>query len=634
MLAALRRIIRSPIMLVIIIAPLVVGFAIFGVSDVFVRTGDAVAVVGPERVSRIDLARAFDQRLRLEQRENPALTAETARTTGLGDQVLNEEIIAARIRAIADEMNLAVSDAQIRNEINGFQVFLDPVTGGHDNQAYLSYLADQRMTPAQFEAEIGENMVRGQLIDALFAGIRTPEAYGDVIDRFSNERRSFRALVIPPQAAGDIGDPEDAALQSVIDENPQFFTEPERRSFTLIRFRVADFTANVTVDEADIREQYDYEIETGQTGEPATRSFTQLRFDDGETARAAVERLNAGESATAIAADLGADAPFVQTDRQEYQIPDEAVAEALFAMGEGEAAAIEGRLGWFVVHVDAAQDATLPDYAERRIEIRDLMARSEAENAMYDAMGEYESALSGGATIEEAAEAAGIPYEMFAPIDAENRTADGQYAFSFFEQPEILEAVFEQTPGVETELQPYGDGDYYAFRVESVTPSRVQDLDDVRDQATTVWRLQTVDEQLDSIVEDARQRARDGEPLDAIAASIEGARVESASLTRSETAAPFGRDAVGAAFFIDVGDVQEARGSDNRSRLIIVLDSVETGQSDDPEIIFEMRSQLAEQIQRDLDTSLAAALAQRYPARIDTLLRDQALGVIDPNQLQ
>lgn len=634
MLASLRRVIRSPIMLIIIIGPLIVGFAIFGVSDVFVRTGDAVAVVGPERVTQLEFRRAYDQRLRMEQRENPTLTSETARAQGLADQVLDELIIAARIRALADELNLAVSDEQVAEEIIGYQFFLDPVTGRHDNQAYLSYLNDLRMTPAQFEAEIAETMVRSQVIEALFAGIRTPEAYGDVLGRFSNERRSFRAIVIPPQAAGDIGEPDDAALQRAIDENPQFFTVPERRGFTLVRFRVADFTANVSVDESDIRDQYDYEIETGQAGEPATRSFTQLRFDDAAAAEAAAARLNAGESATAIATDLGVDAPFSQTERQAYQVPDAALADALFAMDEGQAAAVETRLGWFVVRVDAAREATVPDYEERRVEIRDMMARAEAENVMYDAMGAYESALSGGASIEEAAEEAGVPYEVFAPIDTQNQRENGQYAFSFFEQAEIVEAVFEQTRGVESELEPYGEGDYFAVRVETVEPSRVRDLEEARDDATTVWRLQTVDERLDALVEDAVARARAGESLESIAASIDGARVESATLTRGETAAPFGTNAVSAAFFIEEGDVEDARASDNRSRLVMVLDEIETDVDSDEGTAAELRALLAQQVQGDLDRTLAAALANRYPARIDTTLRDQALGLIDNSRSQ
>ena len=155
-----------------------------------------------------------------------------------------------------------------------------------------------------------EDLLRRQLVDALFAGLRTPEGYASAIQEYQNERRSFRAIVVPPQAAGDVGEPDDAALQTVIDENPQYFTIPERRSFTLVRFRVEDFTRDVVIDEADIRDQYDYEIDSGQLGEPATRSFTQMRFEDADTARAAADRLNAGERATDIAADLGVDAPF------------------------------------------------------------------------------------------------------------------------------------------------------------------------------------------------------------------------------------------------------------------------------------------------------------------------------------
>tara|TARA_R110002096_G_scaffold337516_3_gene530833 strand:- start:638 stop:2572 length:1935 start_codon:yes stop_codon:yes gene_type:complete len=644
MLAAFRSIVRSPILLVLIIGPLIVGFAIFGVSDIFVRTGDAVALVGPERVTQVELARAYNQRLQREQVDNPTLTSETARLNGLGDTVLSELIIGARIRAMANDLNLAVSDEQVVNEIDGYEVFRDPVTGRHDNAAYSQYLSNQRISAEQFEDNVREDLLRRQLVDALFAGLRTPEGYASAIQEYQNERRSFRAIVVPPQAAGDVGEPDDAALQTVIDENPQYFTIPERRSFTLVRFRVEDFTRDVVIDEADIRDQYDYEIDSGQLGEPATRSFTQMRFEDADTARAAADRLNAGERATDIAADLGVDAPFSQTDRQAYQIPDEALADALFSMSEGEAAAVEGRLGWFVVRVTAAQDAEIPAFETRRADIRQLMARSEAEDLMYDAMGAYESAISGGATLEEAAEAANIPYEYFGPTDAQFRDSrgfpaqyradSGQWIAANEEQPEVIAAVFEQTPGFETELDPYGDGDYFALRVDSVTASSIRDLDDAREDAATVWRLQTVDARLEDIVNDARARAQAGEALDSIAASIPGARVEAASLTRSETAAPFGRDAISAAFFMEEGDVQRARSADNRSHLVLVLDEITSDADTSAEDLFELRSLIAEQFQADLDRSLSAALAAKYPERVDATLRDQALGVIDASSLQ
>ena len=634
MLAGLRNAVRNPIVLVIIIAPLVVGFAIFGVSDVFIRAGDAVAVVGPEKVAQRELARAFDQRLRREQQENPTLTSEAARNQGLGDIVLDELIVGAQIRAQARELHLAVSPRQVADEIIGFEAFVDPVSGGFAQGAYAGYLSNERISANQFEEDIRQGMLRQQFVEAMFAGVRTPEAYGSVLLGFQNERRSMRAIVIPPEAAGDIDEADDEALQAVIDENPQYFTVPERRAFTLVRFRVADFVLDVGVDEAEIREQYDYEVDTGQIGEPATRSYTQIRFENGADAQAAADRLTAGDDPQTIASDLGADTPFSLEDRQSYQVPDEALADAIFAAAEGDSIAVEARLGWFAVRIDAAQDATIPEFETRQAEIRELMGEAAAADAMYDAMGEFESAISGGATLEEAAEAAGVPYEIFGPIDTQNRNEDGQYAFTFFEQTDIVETMFEQIAGVAIDLQLYGEGDYFALRVDEIQNSSIRSLDEAREDAGVVYRLQSVDARLEELAHDAMERVEAGEDLDVVAASISGASVETAALSRAETAAPFGREAVGTAFFMEPGDVEESRSADNRSRLVLVLDEITQDASNGPEDMFELRSVLAQQLQGDIDRSLVAALGAKYPRDVDNRLRDQALGVIDPNQLQ
>lgn len=656
MLSAIRALARNPIAIALILGPIILGFMIFGVSDVFVQSGSSVARVQDERVSAMDFAESWEYRLREVQQEQPTMTADQARELGLSDAVLNQLIIQAQLRAVSRNMGLEVSNRQVANEIAGYGAFIDPVTGRFDQDSYRQFLAEQRMSETRFEANVQRDLLSRQLIDALFAGIDVPDAFAQQLYQYSYEERVIRGLVIPPEAAGDIDDPTDEQLQAVIDdtlndETPQndfFFQNPERRGFTLVRFRVADFTRNVEVSEEDIRAQYDYEVEGGELGEPALRSYVQIRVEDQETAEAAAERLAAGEDPDAVAEAIGGDTPFAETERQSYQIPDDALADALFAMETGEARAVEGAFGWFAVAVTDGREATIPTFEERESEIRELLARAEAENAMYEAMGLFEEARGGGATLEEASVLAETFYEAFQPITRNARNAEGMPAgtllneddqaaqyFSFFldteVQPEILEAVFEQLVGYATELQPNGESDYFAIRVDEVLPSEVMPLDEVREDAEALWRIQSVDERLNALAETALDRARAGESLDAIAADIPGARVETTTVTRGESAAPFGRETISVAFQIDPGTFEHAGSADRRSHIILTVDEVIA-----PETVVEadlaaLTEQSDTRYSQDIDAAFVSALSERYPATINTQLRDQVLGIADPN---
>ncbi|MCW5723716.1 MAG: SurA N-terminal domain-containing protein [Maricaulaceae bacterium] len=629
MLTLLRNMAKSPWFL-IVIALLIASFALWGVTDVFRGGGNAVVVVGNERVLVSDLSDGFDRALREVQAENPGYTREQAISDGLADRVIDQLIVNAYIMAKARELGMTIPEGRVVREIAGIPAFQDPVTGRFDRGAYALFLSRQRVNEAQFERRIREELLRQQLVSPLFTGIRAPQALLTIRNQYSGERRDLRALVLPAAAAGDPGEPDDEQLQALIEANREAFTEPERRAFTLVRFTVDSFTADVQVDEDDIRDAYEYEVETGQIGTPATRSFAEIAFADEASAEAAAERLRGGETPDAVAESLGADAPFRAADRRIEQIPDNALADALFAMNAGEAAAVRGRIGWYAVLVEAAQEAQTPTFAERRAELMRSLSRDAAEDRMHDAMAAFERARNIGATLEEAAAEAGTFYEVFSPVANYGQRSDGLFAFTLLGQQELMRAIFSQIQGHDSELTPYGEGDYFTLRVDAVEPERLVDLEEVRDDARTLWRMRQIDERLQELAVEAMERLRGGESMDAVAADIApGARVEVASLTRSETAGPFSQEVVSAAFMIQPGDYRAARGGE-RSRVVVAVDAITPAGEPAAARRIELREALNEELIGDFDATLLAAMQAEYPPRVDRRLRDIALGVADP----
>ncbi len=629
MLNSLRSLAKSPIALVLIIAPIVAAFALFGISDIFTGSGNAVALVGPERVTTRDLNIAYERELTRLQQQNPGFTREQADEAGLGERVLDRLVTEAALDAKSEALGLSVSDAHLAETIESIDAFAGAFSGEFDPQTYRSVLAQNQLTPTLYESSLRKELRRQQYIVAALGGIAAPDVALRARQAFANETRTVRALLLTPELAGDPGEPTDEALQTLIDENPQFFEVPETRRFTLVRARPEDLAADVEVDEADLRALYEDRLARGELADPATRSFLLIAAPGQAEAEAAAEAIRAGSSPEQAAAAQGLAEPAEFNAVQAFQVPDAAVAEAVFDMSAGETRAVEGRLGWRVVSVREAVDPPTPAFEAVQAELQQELARDEAEARVFDALSAFEEARAGGQTLEAAAEAAGLFAERFDRTAANGAGLDGRPLATLRQQRAVLDSVFELPAGFPSDLIELDGGGYFVARVDEIVPASVPPLEDVRERATAIWEVRNRDAALEAVVADALARAEAGEDLDAIAADLgSGARVEQASLTRDETAGPFSRSLVGAAFAAQPETPFAARAGDGRVRAVAVVSQISRSRALPRP---EEREALQAEYQNDLAAALQAALLEEYEPSVDTRLRDLALGRTQPD---
>mgnify|MGYP006273471487 CR=1 FL=1 len=637
MLSFIRSLARNPIVGGFIVALLIAAFALWGVTDVFRGGGNAAVLVGPERVTVQELNRSYERQLLQIQRENPRFTREQAEEFGLGEQIVQQSTSLAAIDAKVGELGLSLSDERLAEAVRSIEAFQNPFSGSFDRETYISLLRENGYQGAagvverRFEAELREEMTRAQYLNAILGGVGAPEPLAEARRAYEEERRSLRALLIPPSLAGDVVEPTDEELTAFINENAQIFQQPERRRFTLVRVSPELYERDVDVSEADLRELYEFRLENGELADPATRSLTQWLAPDEAGAQAAARRIAAGEDAAAVAADLDLGEPVVLEDVQAFEVPDGDVADTAFAMAEGDVQAVEGRLGWRVVRIDAAVDPEVPSFEDQRSDLVTELAGDQAEAMMLDALAVFEEARGAGATLEQAAREAAIPAERFDWLAQDGSSINGRRAFTLNEAPEILENVFSLPEGFAGDLTNYGDGGYFVARVDGIDPSRLPEISAVREEVSTFWRVRQVDEQLQAIVDDAIARAEAGESLNAIAAGLDGARVEAATLGRGETAGPFNRQLVAQAFTVEQGAPFAGRAGDQRTRAVTIVDEI-IAPPERP-VSPERLTALSGELESDLAVALENALLTSYEVRRDQRLIDLALGRIDPDEL-
>jgi len=629
MLAALRSLTRSPIAIVVIIAPIVAAFVFVGINNAVIGGGNAVSLVGPERVTARDLQRVYSRELTARQRETPGYTREQAEAEGLGDAILGLLINQAALDAKASALGLAVSDEHLSERIREFQAFASPFTGEFDASTYQQVLRDNQLNVTQFENDLRGDIRRQQFLTATAAGLTPPLTFARTREAFRSEQRTVRALLIPPALAADPGEPTDEALQTLIDESPQFFQVPETRRFTLVRAAVEDFTADIDIPEEDLRAQYDIQLANGQLADPPTRTFQLLTVADQAQGEELAAALRAGAIPADAAAERGLERPVSFDAAQAFQVPDPAISDAVFASQAGDVRVVEGRLGWRVITVSAAEDPVVPTFEQMREALQFDFARSEAEGLLFEALSRFEEARSNGETLEGAAAAAGLFAERFGDTTRDGIALEGGALATLQATPGILRTVFELPEGFASDLNETETGGYFFARVDAITPQRVPPLADVRERAEAIWSLRAADDALGAIAEDALARAQAGEDLADIAAEIGApAVVEQATLGRADTAGPFNASLVGAAFATAPDSVFAARAGDGRTRAVAVVTEVTRPALDAPS--GEVAEALVAEMESDLLEALQGALLAEYPVRTDPQLRDLALGRTQP----
>ncbi|MCH8490634.1 MAG: SurA N-terminal domain-containing protein, partial [Oceanicaulis sp.] len=499
MLTLIRHMAKNPLIGGFIIALLIAAFALWGVTDVMGGGGTSAVVVGPERVSAQDLARTYSRQVAQVQRENPRVTREEIDAAGFGDQIVQQMTLQAALAAKANELGLSISDQAVFDSVQSIPAFQNPFTGRFDQATFLEVLAQNgyqgRNMGRQFERDIALELRQGQFVDAILGSVAAPSLFVTNRQAWTNERRALRTLLIPPSLAGDVGDPDEATLEAFIADNAGVFERPEQRRFSLIRFTPALFERDAEVSETDIEDLYAFRLDRGELADPQVRTYEQWAAPDQASAEEAAGRLAAGDAISGVrtAFELGERVAF--TDMQQSQVPDRAIAAAVFAMGAGDVRAVDSRLGWRVVRVTDAVDPQAPSLDSLRGELRAELASEQAEDDMFAAMSAFEEARRFTVDLDEAAAEAGVPLESFDYITADGFTLEGAPASTLLEEggDTLLQLVFSLTPGLDSALEPYGDGSYVVARVDSVEAPRLPRVDEVREDAEAFWRLRTID---------------------------------------------------------------------------------------------------------------------------------------------
>jgi peptidyl-prolyl cis-trans isomerase D len=220
--------------------------------------GTVAATVGSERVTMPEFQRAYQNLDGLyRQIYGDQLTPEMAKQMKLPlralDQVIGQKILLAEAR----RLGLTVSDAELQNRILEIPGLKDDKGNFIGQDEYVQRLQANRISVADFERELREELLLDKLNNALSANLYVSEdeiqkAYRDTV-----EKAKIRYLEVPRSRFAQEVQASPAELQAYFKAHQQEFRLPEQRDVAFLLVDGASVAGQVKLTDADLQSYYD-----------------------------------------------------------------------------------------------------------------------------------------------------------------------------------------------------------------------------------------------------------------------------------------------------------------------------------------------------------------------------------------
>ena len=496
MIASFRRLSKSAVGKLIMVVFFVLIMASFAMGDIAnFRSGtfsfgkSYLVEIGDQGITDRDMSRAMERRLADVRQQNPI--ADYSTIAADFEPLLAQLIEQKTLQAFADKFGFTVSkrlvDAEIANIPNA-----RGLDGKFNEQAYATFLAQQRLTDAEVRDLISNSILSRLLITPLATSTRLPVGYATPYASMLLEERYGEVAVVPTEAFRTGLNPTDADLQRYYAANRARFMVPEQRVLRLAKVG-PEQVSGVRASDQEITAYYNANQATYAAKE--IRVISQAVVPDRNTANGIAARARSGSFAAAAApAGLGAADVSVgpQTRSQFAGIAGDAVAKAAFSAAEGAVVGpVQSDLGWHVVKVESIRREGGKSLDAARAEIGAKLIVEKRKEALTDLVTKIEDAIADGSNLTEAAALARVPV-IETPLITSTGESRVNPAYRFpAELAPALKSGFDLAPSDEPVVETLAnDAGYVVVAPGRVVAAAPAPLADVQAQVREGWTNQ------------------------------------------------------------------------------------------------------------------------------------------------
>lgn len=512
----------------------------------------------------------------------------------------------------------------VLKQIRALPAFFNQVTGQFDPDRYNQILAEQNVTSVEIEQDFRDQALLEHFGSGLFAGARVPRIYGALVAGQALESRDGRWFVVSQAMAGTTAAPTDEQLTAFLNENAAQLRRPEFRMASLVLFSPdAAAIQALPITEAQIAERFEFQKDA--LSEPERRSFTTLTAPSREVAQRIQAALQAGEDPAAVGRANNI-RPAVYDAQPQSAIGDRPVAEAAFGMTPGQVSQpVQAGVGFTVIKLDTVTPGRAVTLDSARPQIVEELRGQAARAQTFERVEAYERARNEGKTLTAAAQEVGARIIQLPPVTADGQLPDGQPMNA---PPQVLSSIASLSKGGESDVIDAGQGQYFAVRLEDITPAALPTLAEVREPLAQQWVLRENAKRLAAKAEELAGRVRGGEDIGAVAASAGATLITREGVQRSqETVNELGQGALQGLFGQARGQVFSQPNSNNA----FVVGRVDQIRAPSAAIAAPLAEQARPRVTQDMFDGLIQtafnAAAVKVKARNDPARALEAIGV-------
>jgi peptidyl-prolyl cis-trans isomerase D len=542
MLDVLRRHSRSWIT-TLIIGMIALVFVFWGMGGFNSARTQAVASVNGANITLIDFDRLYRKVLsEYQEKYQGELTDEMLKVLHLKEQVLNHMIDQALLLKSAQDMGLSVSDAELREHIRNYPPFQDEQ--GFNRRRYLLVLRHNHLSPAEFEEQERQNLLRNKVRQTVTAFAKVSE--GDLKEVFQMAREALEVnyLVIDPAQVAKRPLPPEAQLSAYYQEHKEEFRHPAGPRVQFLLFRPENFLNRVQITDAEVA---DFLKDNGdQLVRPkviqARQIFLNLspkakpaeRQKVEKQARDLLRRARSGEDFAPLAQKFSQDAAVKEkgalSDVKPGQQPP-AWEKTAFALRPGETGMVSTDKGVYLIKVENWKETEKMGDKEAKAEAANRLKGEKAARLAQDAAHQAHAQLAGASVEEVAQKTGGIAVDPTSPAASRDLP-------ELFRDRRLLEFSQNLKPKEISQVIDLPQGFVIVKRPEEKTPG-LPSLEQVKGKVAAGLEATQI-----------LARLKKGEPRAQVAAQAGVPLSSSGFFTRSQgfLGQPLAQDLTGAAF--------------------------------------------------------------------------------------
>lgn len=527
---------------------IVLVFVFWGVGSL--NEGDSsnlVALVNGEAITARDYEMTYRRAEEAILRQNPGLPREQFKKD-LGRQVLGQLVGQAALRQEAARAGIAVTPLELRLAVGQVKAFQDD-KGRFDPEAYKRVLEGQRMTPAQYERDLADDLLQRKMYEMVTAGAWVDP--GEVRARydFLREKRVLDYIFLPAAAYMEKAAIPDADIARYYEEHKAEFAIPAKVDVAYVRVAPEELVKPDSVSMADARAWYDANAAQFSQEEQVKASHILLPLAEDapeaevakarQAAAAIMEELKGGKSFAAVAdahngpnaAGPGGDLGWIRRG-----MTVEPFEKAAFALAPGKVSdPVRSAFGLHIIKVEEKKAAGTRPFDEAREEARAALAKERGADKLRDALDSLVEDNILGKPLDKSAQAQGLKASQTGLASVEELRAKLSL------KPEDA-AALAATPAGAPMDRPLEAGDAYVVaRVLKAEPASTEPLDAVRERIGDTLRGKRALDAAMRAAAERRQTLKDG-PLNPALSKGMGVRTAPA-VERGGTLADFAPNA-------------------------------------------------------------------------------------------